>query len=237
MARDEVKALAFDVFGTVVDWRGSIIRMGPAFGAAHGIDLDWPAFADAWRAEYQPAMERVRAGEIGFVKLDVLHRINLEKVLADFGVGDLPEATLADFTRMWHRLEPWPDTVAGLMRLKAKYILVTLSNGNVSLMVDLARHGGLPWDMILGAEIAGTYKPRPEVYLNAAEVLDLAPAQVMMVAAHTGDLIAARGVGLRTAFVSRPDEYGPGRPTDQPGGSDFDVVARDFEDLAAQLGV
>ena len=195
-----------------------------------------PAFATAWRAEYQPAMERVRSGEIGFVKLDVLHRMNLEKVLGDFGIGSLPEAVLDDFNRMWHRLDPWPDVVAGLTRLKAKYILVTLSNGNVSLMVDMARRAGLPWDMILGAEIAGTYKPQPAVYRNAADVLDLAPSEILMVAAHNGDLVAAGGVGLRTAFVYRPAEYGPGQTTDRVAEHDYDVVAVDFIDLAAQLG-
>ncbi len=231
-----VKALAFDVFGTVVDWRGSIIEMGPAFGAAHGFELDWAAFATAWRAEYHPSMERVRSGEIGFVKLDVLHRINLEKVLEDFGIGGLSDAVLDDFNRMWHRLDPWPDVVAGLARLKTKYILVTLSNGNVSLMVDMAKRASLPWDMILGAEIAGNYKPQPEVYQNAADVLDLAPSDVMMVAAHNGDLVAAGGVGLRTAFVARPAEYGPGQTTDKVADNDYDAVATDFIDLAAQLG-
>ena len=231
-----VKALAFDVFGTVVDWRGSIVKMGPAFGAAHGFDLDWPAFALAWRAEYQPSMERVRSGEIGFVKLDVLHRLNLEKVLTDFGVTGLSDAALDDFNRMWHRLDPWPDVIAGLTRLKTHHILVTLSNGNVSLMVNMARRAGLPWDMILGAEIAGNYKPEPEVYQNAADVLDLAPAEVMLVAAHNGDLVAARGVGLRTAFVPRPVEYGPGQTTDLSADHDYDVVATDFIDLAVQLG-
>ncbi|NKB49371.1 MAG: haloacid dehalogenase type II [Alphaproteobacteria bacterium] len=230
-----VKALAFDVFGTVVDWRGSIIKMGPAFSAAHGFELDWAAFADAWRAEYQPSMERVRSGEIGFVKLDILHRVNLEKVLNDFGVGGLSEAALDDFNRMWHRLDPWPDVVSGLTRLKTKYILVTLSNGNVSLMVDMAKRAGLPWDTILGAEIAGNYKPAPDVYRNAADILDLAPGEVMMVAAHNGDLIAASGVGLRTAFVVRPTEYGSGQSTDQSAERDYDVVATDFVDLAAQL--
>jgi 2-haloacid dehalogenase len=232
----EVKALAFDVFGTVVDWRGSIIGMGPAFGAAYGFDLDWAAFANAWRAEYQPSMERVRSGEIGFVKLDVLHRMNLEKVLNDFGVDGLSDPALDDFTRMWHRLDPWPDVVAGLTRLKTKYILVTLSNGNVSLMVNMAKRAGLPWDMILGAEIAGNYKPEPEVYRNAADILDLAPSEILMVAAHNGDLVAAGGVGLRTAFVARPAEYGPGQTTDQSADNDYDVVAADFIDLAAQLG-
>lgn len=232
----EVKALAFDVFGTVVDWRGSIIKMGPAFGAAHGFALDWAAFALAWRAEYQPAMERVRSGEIGFVKLDVLHRMNLEKVLRDFGIDGLSDAALDDFNLMWHRLDPWPEVVAGLTRLKTKYILVTLSNGNVSLMIDMARRAGLPWDMILGAEIAGNYKPAPEVYRNAADILDLAPGEVMLVAAHNGDLVAANGVGLRTAFVPRPAEYGPNQTADQSADSDYDVVAKDFIDLSAQLG-
>ncbi len=233
----EVKALAFDVFGTVVDWRGSIIKMGPAFGAAHGLKLDWAAFADAWRAQYQPAMERVRSGEIGFVKLDVLHRMNLEKVLKDFAIAGLSEAALDDLNRMWHRLDPWPDVVAGLTRLKTKYILATLSNGNVSLMINMAKRAGLPWDMILGAEIAGNYKPAPEVYRNAVDILDLAPHEVMMVAAHNGDLVAAAGVGLRTAFVARPREYGPDRTADRPTKNAYDVVAHDFIDLATQLGV
>jgi len=232
----EVKALAFDVFGTVVDWRGSIIKMGPAFGATHGFTVDWADFATAWRAEYHPSMERVRSGEIGFVKLDVLHRMNLEKVLKDFAITGLSEAALDDFNRIWHRLDPWPDVVAGLTRLKTKYILATLSNGNVSLMVDMAKRAGLPWDVILGAEIAGNYKPDPEVYQNAADVLDLAPAELMMVAAHNNDLVAASGVGLRTAFVARPDEYGPGQTTDLTAEIDYDVVATDFIDLAIQLG-
>ncbi len=233
---DEVKALAFDVFGTVVDWRGSIIKMGPAFGAAHGLSLDWVAFADAWRAEYQPSMERVRSGETGFVPLDMLHRQNLETVLRDFGVASLSDAVLADLNRMWHRLDPWPDAVAGLTRLKTTYILATLSNGNVSLIVNMAKRAGLPWDVVLGAEIAGQYKPAPAVYRNAAALLDLAPAEVMMVAAHNGDLVAARTVGLRTAFVVRPHEYGPGQTTDLAPEHDFDIVARDFNDLADALG-
>jgi len=232
----DVKALAFDVFGTVVDWRGSIIEMGPAFGAEHDFSLDWAAFADAWRAEYQPAMERVRSGKIGFVKLDVLHRMNLEKVLRDFGVGGLSDAVLSDFNRMWHRLSPWPDAVAGLHRLKTRYILATLSNGNVSLIVNMAKRAGLPWDMVLGAEIAGNYKPAPEVYRSAAEMLDLAPPEVMMVAAHNGDLVAARGVGFRTAFVARPREYGPHQATDLSPEHDYDIVATDFVDLAHALG-
>ena len=210
--------------------------MGPAFGAKHGFELDWPTFALAWRAEYQPSMERIRSGEIGFVKLDVLHRMNLEKVLKDFGIDGLSDPALDDFNRMWHRLDPWPDVVAGLTRLKNKYILATLSNGNVSLMVDMAKRAGLPWDTILGAEIAGNYKPAPEVYRNAADILDLAPSEIMMVAAHNGDLIAASGVGLRTAFVSRPAEYGPGQTTDQSAGNDYDVEATDFIDMASQLG-
>ena len=232
----EVRALAFDVFGTVVDWRGSIIRQGPAFGAAHGFELDWAAFANAWRAEYQPAMQRVRSGEIGFVKLDVLHRMNLEKVLDDFGISGLSDTVLADFNRMWHRLDPWPDVIDGLTRLKTKYILVTLSNGNVSLMVNMAKRAGLPWDIILGAEIAGNYKPEPVVYQNAADMLDLATPQIMLVAAHNDDLVAAGRVGLRTAFVPRPTEYGPDQTTDQAPAHDFDIVAADFGDLAAQLG-
>jgi len=232
----DIKALTFDVFGTVVDWRRSIIEEGKAFGPTHGIDIDWNAFALAWRAKYQPAMERVRSGEIDFVKLDVLHRMNLDANLEEFGVAGLSEADIDHLNRIWHRLQPWPEAVAGLTRLKTKYILATLSNGNVALMVNMAKHSGLPWDVILGAEVARAYKPQPEAYLRTAAFLGLEPGQCLMVAAHNSDLVAAAECGLRTAFVRRPDEYGPDQKIDQQAEHDFDFVAEDFNDLANQLG-
>lgn len=232
----DIKALTFDVFGTVVDWRSSIVHEGEAFGRAHDLDVDWAAFALAWRARYQPAMERVRSGEVDFVKLDVLHRMNLDANLEEFGITGLAEADIDHLNRIWHRLEPWPDTVAGLTRLKTRYVLATLSNGNVALMVNMARHSGLPWDAILGAEVAKAYKPQPEAYLRTADFLGLPPAQCLMVAAHNADLVAAANCGFRTAFVARPNEYGPGQTRDREATGDFDYVATDFLDLASQLG-
>jgi 2-haloacid dehalogenase len=231
-----VEALCFDVFGTVVDWRSGVARGAEAALAPRGIGLDWSAFADAWRARYQPAMEEVRAGRRPFVRLDVLHRENLEATLAGFGVAGLSEAVLADLNLAWHRLDPWPDAAAGLTRLRRRYILAPLSNGNVRLMVDLARRGGLPWDAILGAEVARAYKPSPEAYLRSAGLLDLAPSACVMVAAHNGDLAAARAVGFRTAFVPRPLEHGPGQTSDLEPAEAWDVVARDFGELAERLG-
>jgi len=232
----DIKALTFDVFGTVVDWRTSIIREGETFGRDKGLKIDWNAFALAWRGKYQPAMERVRAGDVPFTKLDVLHRQNLEEVLIEFGVDGLSEDDKQHLNDIWHRLQPWPDTVEGLNRLHRRFILATLSNGNVRLIVDMARNAGLPWDMVLGAEIAGHYKPQPEAYLNSAAVLDLAPSNCLMVAAHNSDLVAAAARGLRTAFVRRPGEYGPTQDFDQEAENDYDVVADDFLHLAAQLG-
>ncbi|MDP6352032.1 MAG: haloacid dehalogenase type II [Alphaproteobacteria bacterium] len=233
----QIKALAFDVFGTVVDWRGSISHEGEAIGAKHGVDADWMAFADAWRAAYQPAMERVRDGSIPWTNLDGLHRANLDGLLDRFGLAGLDESDRDQLNRAWHRLDPWPDAVAGLIRLKRKYTLVTLSNGNVALMVNMARRAGLPWDAILGAEVARHYKPQPEAYRNTAELLALEPARVMMVAAHNDDLAAAADVGFATAFVHRPREYGPGQTTDLEPARDWDVIADDFLDLATKLGV
>jgi len=226
-----VKALCFDVFGTVVDWRGSIAREVDALGIA----CDGHAFADAWRGRYQPAMEEVRSGRRPWVKLDVLHRENLVAVLAAFGIT-LSDAEIDQLNRVWHRLDPWPDAVQGLQRLKGNYILATLSNGNVALMVNMARHGGLPWDVILGAEVAGAYKPSPQAYLGSAALLDLEPGACMMVAAHNGDLVAAAACGLRTAFVARPSEHGPQQTSDQRAEHAFDVVADSFVDLADKLG-
>ena len=230
-----VRALAFDVFGTVVDWRSTVIREGEALGRARGLQVDWAGLAEAWRDGYHPAMNRVRQGELPWKTMDELHRMNLDDVLEQFGVEGLSEPEKEDFNRVWHRLDPWPDAVAGLLRLKAKLTITTLSNGNVALLVNMARHAGLPWDLVLSSELIGHYKPDPEVYLKAAELLGLAPGEVMMVAAHKYDLWAAADAGLRTAFVPRPMEW-PNRRIDLSYEDAFDVNARDFLDLAAQLG-
>ena len=230
-----LRALAFDVFGTVVDWRGSIAREAEAFFAARGRRIDGFAFAAFWRSRYQPAMERVRAGKRGFVKLDVLHRENLIETLAEYGAGGLGDAEIDELNRAWHRLDPWPDVVPGLTRLKRKFVLATLSNGNVALMVNMAKRAGLPWDAILGAEVARAYKPMPECYLTAADMLGLAPAQCLMVAAHNDDLKAAARVGFKTAFVPRPREYGD-KTWDLVADPAVDIAAADFEDLATRLG-
>jgi 2-haloacid dehalogenase len=234
--RSRVRALTFDVFGTVVDWRGSIIREGEALGALWRIDLDWARFADAWRAHYQPSMERVRRGELPWTRLDELHRMALEKILSDFGVTGLSEEQIEHLNLVWHRLDPWPDAIAGLTRLKRKFILATLSNGNVALLVNMAKRAGLPWDAILGAEVARHYKPQPEAYLRTADLLGLAPDQCMMVAAHNSDLIAAGKLGFRTAFVPRRTEYGPNQTADLTAEREYDVLAESLVDLAAQLG-
>jgi 2-haloacid dehalogenase len=231
-----VKALVFDVFGTVVDWRRSVARDVAALARRKGVAVDAEKFADAWRAGYGPSMNRVRTGELPWTRLDDLHRMTLEKILVDFGITTLSDAEKNDLNHAWHRLEPWPDSVAGLTRLKKRYTIAPLSNGNIALMTDLAKHAGLPWDAILGAELARHYKPDREVYESAATILDLPRDQVMMVAAHLGDLRAAKATGLRTAFVARPLEYGPnGKPDLKPDAS-VDLTAKDFNDLASQLG-
>jgi 2-haloacid dehalogenase len=232
-----VKALVFDTFGTVVDWRTSVTQQVQELATRKGLKIDAVKFADAWRGGYQPAMNRVRTGELPWTKLDRLHRMMLDKLLVDFSIaGQLSESEVDALNRAWHRLRPWPDSVSGLTRLKKKFIIAPLSNGNISLMTDLAKFGGLPWDCILGAELARHYKPDREVYQSAADFLDLKLDDVMMVAAHLGDLGAAKGVGLRTAFVTRPLEFGPdGKPDLQPNAS-VDIAARDFNDLAAKLG-
>jgi 2-haloacid dehalogenase len=231
-----VKALTFDVFGTVVDWRRSIIAEAEAFGARKGITIDWPALVDQWRGGYQPAMARVRRGELPWTKLDELHRMTLDRLLREFGVSGLEEAEIDWLNRAWHRLKPWPDVIAGLTRLRRRYVLATLSNGNVSLLADMAKASGLPWDCIFSAELVRHYKPDPEVYLMAVELLSLEPHEVMLVAAHNEDLAAAASNGLATGFVARPTEYGPHQVKDFRAEREFDVVARDFEDLADQLG-
>ena len=231
----EVKALFFDVFGTLVDFRTSIAREAEAMLKPLGYALDWPAFADVWRGEYQGALEEVRSGRMAYCKLDVLHRHNLEVTLKRFGVGPLSEEQLRELNLAWHRLDAWPDVPGGLARLKRKYLLSPLSNGNISLMVDLARRNNFPWDAILGADIARDFKPKPRVYLAAVEALDLEPQDCMLVAAHSKDLAAAAALGLRTAHVARPNEHGPGRGEAAPSiAADFAVQS--LAELADRLG-
>ena len=235
MSLSGVKALTFDVFGTVVDWRGSIIKEGEALGAAYGLDVDWAAFADAWRGGYAPSMARVRNGELPWTNIDALHRMILDDLLEKWGITGMSEEDKQHWNRVWHRLTPWPDSVAGLTRLRQHYVLATLSNGNMALLTNMAKHGGLPWDCILSAEIMRHYKPDPETYLGAAELLGLEPSEVMMVAAHKSDLKAAQAVGLRAAFVERPLEFGPAAQAESGRDPSLDVYARDFNDLADQL--
>ena len=229
------KALFFDVFGTLVDWRSGIAREAEIVLKPLGTTLDWLAFADAWRGEYQPGMEEVRAGRIPFSRLDVLHRHNLERVLPRFGITGLAEDAARNLNLAWHRLDAWPDVPGGLARLKRRCLLAPVSNGNISLMVDLARRNNFPWDAILGAEIAGDYKPKPSLYLGACEAFDLPPGDCMMVAAHTNDLLHAAKCGLRTAHVARPNEHGPGIGEAAPQ-APVDVAAASLDDLAAKLG-
>jgi len=231
----EIKALVFDVFGTVVDWRSGIAREAAPFLARIGRgDVDPHAFADAWRALYMPAMEEVRSGRRAFTRLDVLHRENLEAVLRGLGIGPVDEASLTALNTAWHRLDPWPDAVAGLHRLKARYMIAPLSNGHIALIANMAKCAGLPWDAILEAEIARAYKPAPEAYLRSVEALAMIPAQVCMVAAHEGDLAAAAACGLRTAYVMRPLEYGAAR--DVAATRAWDVAVGDFGELAGRFG-
>ena len=236
----EPKALTFDVFGTVVDWRTSIAREGRAFGERHGIETDWDRFADDWRGLYQPSLARVRDGERPWTRLDDLHRESLRTLLERRGVvvgkGGVSDASVDEFNRAWHRLDPWPDAVEGLTRLKRRYVLATLSNGNVALLVNMAKRAGLPWDAVLGAEVARRYKPQPDAYLTTADLLGLSPGECMMVAAHNDDLRAAGSLGFRTAFVRRPAEHGPDQVRDVRAEDAFDVVANDFIDLAEALG-
>jgi len=231
----QVKALFFDVFGTVVDWRTSIARESEAILKPKGYALDWLAFADAWRNEYQPAMDEVRTGKIPFSKLDVLHRRNLERILPRFDVSGLDEATMQHFNTAWHRLDGWPDSAPGLQRLHRKFLIAPVSNGNISLMANIARRNDFPWDAILGSEIAGDYKPKPRVYLRAAEAFDCAPEECMMVAAHSNDLAAAAATGLKTGHIARPNEKGPGKGEAKPS-IPVDVAAPSIEGLADALG-
>ena len=225
----------FDVFGTLVDWRTGVAREAKRVLQPLGYSLDWTAFADAWRGEYQPGMEEVRSGRIPFSKLDILHRRNLERFLPRFIVRDLPDDVLRELTRAWHRLDAWPDVPPALGRLSKTFLLAPVSNGNISLMVDLARRNDFCWDAILGAEVAGDYKPKPRVYLAACEAFDLKPAECMMVAAHSSDLAAAAACGLRTGHIARLDEHGPGTGEPKPT-VPVDVAAADLNDLAGKVG-
>jgi 2-haloacid dehalogenase len=264
--KNNIKALTFDVFGTVVDWRGSIIREGQLLSSRKGYDVnsdkidspkanrgevdfdnaesdkaqwgkvDWGRFADAWRSGYGPAMNKVRTGKMPWTTIDTLHRLILDELIIEFGLPNFSEAERVRFNRAWHRLSPWQDTVVGLARLKSQYIITTLSNGNVSLLVNMSKNAGLPWDAVLSAELAGHYKPDPRAYLKAAELLDLEPQQILMVATHPSDLRAAAKTGLRTAYVIRPLERGPNKPVSRNPEGSFDIIAEDFLDLAQQLG-
>ena len=231
----DVQAILFDVFGTVVDWRGSLIGELSAWGAQRGVEADWTGLVDTWRGAYAPSMDRVRRGELSWTKLDDLHMATLREIGPQFGLVGLSDADMDWVNRGWHRLRPWPDSVPGLRALHPRYILGPLSNGNVSLLVDMARAAGLPWDVILGAEVFGHYKPDPETYLGACRLLSLEPEQVMLCAAHNGDLAAAQKLRLRTAFIPRPAEYGPLQVRDFGPEGEWDVVAADMEDFAARM--
>ncbi len=232
-----VRALTFDVFGTVVDWRASIIRECSLLGRSKGIDRDWERFADSWRGGYAPAMNMVRTGELPWTSIDSLHRMGLERLLIEHGIEGLSESEKDHLNRAWHRLEPWPDSIEGIERIRKRFIAATLSNGNISLLVDMAKHAGITWDCVLSSELSGHYKPDREVYLTAAGLLGLEPGSIMMVAAHTDDLLAAQALGFKTAFVSRPLEFGPSGRAEEAEGTPFDISARDFLDLAVKLGV
>jgi 2-haloacid dehalogenase len=238
---EHVKALLFDVFGTVVDWRSGVIRDVTALAAEHGAEIDAASFADRWRAAYRPAMNQVRTGELPWTNLDALHRRTLDRLVSadqEWGTGleGLDEAGRAWLTTCWHRLDPWPDAVAGLERLRQRYIICAFSNGNVALLVDMAKWGGLPWDFVASAELFRHYKPDPQTYLGAAELLSLAPAEVMLVAAHNDDLTAAAALGLATAFVPRPGDLGPNHEANREPAGPYTCVAADFLDLAGLLG-
>jgi 2-haloacid dehalogenase len=236
MTRQPV-AIVFDTFGTVVDWRSSLIADLSAYGSSRGIQADWTALVDAWRAAYRPSMNRVRKGELPWTRLDDLHRMSLDHLVKEFSISGLDEDDLRHINLGWHRLKPWPDSVPGLTRLKTRFIIGPLSNGNVSLLLNMAKFSGIPWDMIFGSDLFGHYKPDPETYLGVAQLLDLQPGQVMMAAAHNDDLAAARRCGLLTAFFPRPSEYGPEQTRDTAAEQDWDIVAQDIQDMASKLGV
>jgi 2-haloacid dehalogenase len=230
-----IKALLFDVFGTVVDWRVSIRNDLEQWSKPLGITRDWEAFAQDWRALYQPAMESVRNGQRSYVRLDILHRESLDSLLTAYDLEDLSAGQRDHINRVWHRLQPWDDVLSGLMQLKPHYILATLSNGNIEMMVNIARNANLPWDMILGAEVAQTYKPQPQAYLVSMDMLGLEPCQCLMVAAHNQDLRQAASLGMKTAFISRPTEYGERQTVDFEAEDDWDFDCSSMVDLANRL--
>ena len=231
-----IQALVFDVFGTVVDWRTSLIRRFEKFGRENSLSADWASLVDDWRSQYRPAMNAVREGKRPWAYLDDLHRESLEQLLPRYGLSDLSDGQKHDLVQGWHFLDPWPDTVAGLIRLKKKFVIATLSNGGLRLLANMARYASLPWDAIFSADIFRHYKPDREVYSGAAQLLDSPPQDVALVAAHNDDLKAARQCGFQTAFVARPSEYGPGQSTDLAAESDWEYVATDLVELADQLG-
>ncbi len=239
MATPNVDALLFDVFGTVVDWRSGVIRAGRCVSESKDINIDWAAFADAWREEYEPSLDLVRRGERSWRNLDTLHRTSLEELLDRFEIEGLDEAEKNHLVMAWHRLDPWPDVIPGLQRLKPHFVISPLSNGHVRLLTNMAKRASIPWDLILSAELAGQYKPDPEVYLTAVDLLDLEVDDVMMVAAHEGDLDASQDVGLHTAYVHRPCEWGPDdvNSAEKPDQSAYDGVVGDFIELATWLDV
>ena len=239
MLSDSLRALVFDVFGTCVDWRGSVIRECESVGRAKGLTgVDWSAMADEWRRDgYIRGIARIRSGEMPYVGSDVLFRRKLDELLPKYGVSGLSENETADLAHAWRRLDPWPDTVDGLRRLKSRYIISTLSNGSFATLTEMARRGGMPWDCIISTELRQTFKTERKAYLMATDLLELKPDQVMLVAAHDNDLKGAQAAGLRTALVPRPHEWGPHGPQPPPPDPSFDYVARDFGDLASQLGI
>jgi len=234
-ALSQLKALVFDTFGTVVDWRSSLIAELSAFGRRRGILADWPLLIDEWRAAYYPSMDRVRKGEQPWTILDALHRQSLESLVARFGINGLSTEDLDELTGAWHRLHPWPDVLEGMQRLATRYFVGPLSNANVALLVRLRKFCSLPWDFILGADLWQRYKPDPEAYLGACRLLGLRPEEVMLVAAHNDDLRAARAQGLCTGFIPRPTEYGPRQTKDFEAEESWTVVASDLQDLASLL--
>ena len=236
MTTDNIDALVFDVFGTVVDWRGSITREGRELGQRKNIKFNWARMANAWRAGYAPAMDRVRSGELPWMNIDALHRLILDELLLKFRIKGLTDEDKDHFNRAWHRLKPWPDSVRGLKRLKKKFVIATLSNGNMSLLTNMAKNAGLPWDCVISAELFNHYKPDPETYQGAAKMLDFPADRVMLVAAHKGDLRAGQQSGLRAAFVARPKEMPPKAKVDLSPDSAFDYNATSLIDLADQLG-
>ena len=235
-ATSSVKAIVFDTFGTLVDWRTSLIAQLTGFGQERGLQADWMALADAWRSSYEPSLDKVRRGTIPWTVLDELHRSSLISLLDDFGLSALTDRDLDFLVKGWHRLDPWPDVVPGLQRLRQRYIIGPLSNGNLSLMVNLARFARLPWDVVFGADIFRHYKPDSETYLGVCDFLRLEPGQVMLGAAHNYDLRAADALGLKTAFIPRPTESGPNQATNLRPEGNWTIVATDIEDLAFQMG-